>query len=104
MSLLHIKRGEGGTLELYSSDTVDMCSRTERYVWKKMWAVGNDGGCERIQLSSVTWRKNDHNGSNQEGSCLHAYAYICLILASSCLCTQACIRFCVTLWQETLVG
>lgn len=56
MSLLHIKRGEGGTLEVSSSATVATCSRTGCYVWKEMWAVENGGGCACRQLFSVTWR------------------------------------------------
>lgn len=57
MSLLQIKRGEGGTLEVSITDAATLCGRTESYVWKEMWAVENDGGCAGEHLSSVTWRK-----------------------------------------------
>jgi len=45
MSLLHKKRGEGGTLEVSSSDAVAVCSRIGHCVRKEMWAVESDGGC-----------------------------------------------------------
>lgn len=36
MSVLHIKRGEGGTLEVSSNDAVAICSRTEHHIGKEM--------------------------------------------------------------------
>lgn len=88
MSLLQIKRGEGGTLEVSISDTAALCSRTERCVWKEMWALGSDGGC-----AVILWfgeRKDERSGSNQKCLCLCAYADIHSTLANSYRWTQAC--------------
>lgn len=58
MSLLQIKRGEGGTLEISISDTAALCSRTECCVWKEMWAVGSDGGCAVVVCDLEKERMN----------------------------------------------